>query len=202
MLDKILALINKPRLGTSADYRKSLDELDIAGAEQALANLEGQRQQLLLKAGTDAEIAELDTRIRVAQLSVERRYAAKGQLEPLLERAIAAEKVAGIEAKAKNARDVVRKRMVKRYVELHAAATQVAELLQEIESDRQEIQEVNRLVSAEQRPDLKVESPLYLLAAKTGLQPTHFPQIGFWALQGYTTPWREDRRFDRMSELL
>jgi hypothetical protein len=118
---------------------------------------------------------------------VERRHAAKRELERLLDEAEAREQVAEVEAQATAARDAQR-RGLELFLELHESATRIAEQLGALERINAEIRAANRHVTENGRADLKTPMPDMVLAQHLGLAtPEALPRYRAWSLSGYMT---------------
>jgi hypothetical protein len=182
--ESILNLIRKPK-ASAAELRDALAALDIKAAEGAVDALEAQRHALLLKTGADAEIEDIETRIRVGNREVERLHAGKVELSKLLAEAEAREHAAEIETRAAAAREA-QVEGLRLYVAIDEAAAGLCNLLDRLDKVSGEIRAANRYLAEHGRSDLKTPAPEVALAQHIGVTSSaSLPNPQHWALDGY-----------------
>ncbi len=204
-MQKILDLLKRSTLALapSSEYRDGLAEIDVPAAQATVDALQAERDAVLLT-GTDANLEEIESRIRSAQREVDRQRVAAAELERLAREAAQSEAASAIEARGKVAREACH-RTLAAYVEIDELATRLAELLTGIEADRRVIADANTAFVAAGRADLKVPSPHAAMAEAFEVSAESLPSPLRWELKGY---WPPDtavaarRRLARAAELI
>jgi hypothetical protein len=212
-LKTALALIAKPDdTAPSAFLLQTRDELDIAGTEAAIGELQERRRALLLDAD-DGPLEAIDAEIAAAVRGLDRRKAAFEALKPLIATAHERERQEALDRLGEANRDT-RRRVLQAYVDLDRAALRVVELLDTIRAGEAAIAGANLQLREAGKAHLMVGLPMAELSMLTGTAGEFLPLLSHWRLHGYTDhpegrlgdAWSRaivpERRFGRLAELL
>lgn len=182
-LTSILKLIIKPAASSSTELRQALVDVDLAGGEAAIEQLEGRRSALLLQLDSDAAIEKVEAEINVATRDLCRRQAAVKELERLIVEAEDREKAATIESKADEAKRLQRL-LIEGYVVFDETAAHLAELRGDIERTLKQLEVANAYLAEHGRGDVQAKTPNQLLADQ-GVSAGDLPSLTYWSCPGY-----------------
>ncbi len=213
-LKTALDLIAKPDPAKSSeDLRQVRDDLDIAGAEAEIGQLQQRRRDLLLS-GDDTVVEEIDAELRAFGRSLDRRRAASQAMDGLIAAALAREAEQTLEDLGAWAL-AARVRAVEAYLRLDKAALELVEALGTIHREEAALTEANAELRNAGRRDLVVEMPMDAVPRLSGVEHQFWVPVSHWTFQapGYThePPGREGasaapavgkRRFSALAALL
>ncbi|MGE0660445.1 MAG: hypothetical protein AB7O63_13180 [Reyranellaceae bacterium] len=182
ILDKIRSML-ADRKSTSAEIQAAIADLDISGAETAIAERQAERRALLLT-GTDAEIEKADAAIRAAEIELDRRRAMAEALQGKLVEAEAAELLREVEARGKRAAEIAAD-MEAMYATIDQTAAALAAHLAALSSARAELKAHNAFTGEHGRSDLKASDPIGLLAQQLGRPVDSVATFTGWRFDPY-----------------
>lgn len=204
MLKTILALLKKPS-PTSAELEAALVQIDPLPLEEQVEKLESQRRGLLLKDDAAKAIEDLESKIREANLDLERLAVAKSELQTRIELAKRDEQRASVERAGAESHEAAEEGK-RAYIELdQVMVDKVLPLLVRIKELEERQRAATKFTAENGRPDLKVLPPISQLADHLGFHPQSFPTIALWSMHGYwpaASAVNDRRRLNRMKEIL
>jgi DNA repair exonuclease SbcCD ATPase subunit len=167
---------------TAAELKQAIADISVPDLEAKVNTLEARRRALLLD-GSDAEVAEIEAEIEIANRNVERACAAIDELKRKLPAAEERELLGEVARRGAESRKAwERFRQIMLETDRHAAA--LADLLTERRTLQEQIAQNNLFVEQNGRPDLSIRTPSQMLAEETGVseaeQHMAFRLPGYW----------------------
>ncbi|WP_395707952.1 hypothetical protein [Reyranella sp.] len=203
MIDAILRLLktSETKLEPSSVYRQRLAEIDVPAAAAVVDAAKARRDAVLLR-GTEAEAEQADREVAAAARNHDRLQLAARELERLALESARREAQTELDGTAAMARDA-QADSLRCLVEIDRHASELARLLDQLDTNRRVISEANAALGEAGRRGDRVSHPLVALAEHLDLKVEGWPRIETWQLQGYRGYLVDPRyRFDRARELL